>query len=217
MFITTSLYSSSYILTVSFCVTSTWTCVADRFPELLQCGATYKLTALRMLQCDATYKLTALRMLQCDATYKLTALRMLQCDATYKLTALRMLQCDATYKLTALRMPVYVLLCVDRNGHSQVVAVYLTTVETSISLSHMLKVRRHLIIFYMPNRTTEFWAKFCIAKSATIIQSFLKKIVFTFPAYHIRIPRPLTWQRRSLGHSCPSGHMDAQVEIWQHC
>ena len=48
--------------------------------------------------------------------------------------------CDATYKLTNLRMPVYILLGIDGDGQSQVVAVYLTSTETAVALAHMLEV-----------------------------------------------------------------------------
>ena len=50
------------------------------------------------------------------------------------------LLCDATYKLTDLRMPLYLMLGIDGNGHSQVVAMYLTTSETAADLAHMLEV-----------------------------------------------------------------------------
>ena len=45
---------------------------------------------------------------------------------------------DATYKLTDLRMPLFLMLGIDGNGHSQVVAVYLTSAETAAALTHML-------------------------------------------------------------------------------
>ena len=48
--------------------------------------------------------------------------------------------CDATYKLTNLRMPVFILLGIDGDGQSQVVAVYLTSTETAVALAHMLEV-----------------------------------------------------------------------------
>ena len=51
-----------------------------------------------------------------------------------------LLMCDATYKMNDMRMPLFIMLGVDGNGHSQVVAVYLTTTETASTLSRMLEV-----------------------------------------------------------------------------
>ena len=45
---------------------------------------------------------------------------------------------DATYKLTQLRMPLYLLMAIDGNGHSEIVGVYLTASETADSLHAML-------------------------------------------------------------------------------
>ncbi|KAI0223316.1 hypothetical protein LSAT2_025470 [Lamellibrachia satsuma] len=51
----------------------------------------------------------------------------------------KLLMGDATYKLTDLRMPLFLMLGIDGNGHSQVVAVYLTSAETAAALTHMLE------------------------------------------------------------------------------
>lgn len=45
---------------------------------------------------------------------------------------------DATYKLTELRMPLYVLMAIDGNGHSEIVGIYLTVSESAASLQEML-------------------------------------------------------------------------------
>ena len=47
---------------------------------------------------------------------------------------------DATYKLTDLRMPLFLMIGIDGNGHSQVIAVYMTCNETTTALTHMLEV-----------------------------------------------------------------------------
>ena len=46
---------------------------------------------------------------------------------------------DATYKLTELRMPLYLLMAIDGNGHSEIVGLYLTVSETATSLRGMLQ------------------------------------------------------------------------------
>ena len=46
---------------------------------------------------------------------------------------------DATYKLTELRMPLYLLMAIDGNGHSEIVGLYLTVSETATSLQGMLQ------------------------------------------------------------------------------
>ena len=46
---------------------------------------------------------------------------------------------DATYKLTELRMPLYLLMAIDGNGHSEIVGLYLTVSETAASLKGMLQ------------------------------------------------------------------------------
>ena len=51
-----------------------------------------------------------------------------------------LLMVDATYKLTDLRMPLFLMLGIDGNGHSQVISVYLTSTETAAALTHMLEV-----------------------------------------------------------------------------
>ena len=45
---------------------------------------------------------------------------------------------DATYKLTDLRMPLYLLMAINGNDHSEIVGVYLTVNETATSLRQML-------------------------------------------------------------------------------
>ena len=52
----------------------------------------------------------------------------------------KLLMGDATYMLTDLRMPLFLMLGIDGNGHSQVGAVYLTSAETATALTHMLEV-----------------------------------------------------------------------------
>lgn len=46
---------------------------------------------------------------------------------------------DATYKLNELRMPLYLMLVVDSNGQSEIVAAYLTTLETKEAISKMVQ------------------------------------------------------------------------------
>ena len=46
---------------------------------------------------------------------------------------------DATYKLTELRMPLYLLMAIDGNGHSEIVGLYLTVSENATSLQEMLQ------------------------------------------------------------------------------
>ena len=58
------------------------------------------------------------------------------------------LLCDATYKLNDLRMPLYLLIGIDGNGHSQVFALYLTTTETAAALSRMQEVHVLLVTFH---------------------------------------------------------------------
>ena len=45
---------------------------------------------------------------------------------------------DATYKLNEYRMPLYVILIVDGNGQSEIVAIYLTSNETCEALTKMV-------------------------------------------------------------------------------
>ena len=45
----------------------------------------------------------------------------------------------ATYKLIELQMPVYLMLVVDSNGHSEIVGVCLTALETKEAISKMLQ------------------------------------------------------------------------------
>ncbi|KAK2138097.1 hypothetical protein NP493_8916g00000 [Ridgeia piscesae] len=64
-------------------------------------------------------------------------------DLTKVVTRLRAMEevvmADATYKLTDLRMPLFLMIGIDGDGHSQVVAVYLTCTETAAALTHMLE------------------------------------------------------------------------------
>ena len=49
------------------------------------------------------------------------------------------LMVDATYKLNELRMPLYLMLVVDSNGQSEIVAVFLTSLETEEAISKMVQ------------------------------------------------------------------------------
>ena len=46
---------------------------------------------------------------------------------------------DATYKLNELRMPLYLMIVLDGNGQSKIVAVFLTSLETEVAISKMIK------------------------------------------------------------------------------
>ena len=50
------------------------------------------------------------------------------------------LMVDATYKLNELRMPLYLLLVVDSNGQSEIVATFLMTLETEEAITKMVQV-----------------------------------------------------------------------------
>lgn len=50
-----------------------------------------------------------------------------------------MLFCDATYKLLDLRLAVYIMLTVDGNGQSEIVAVMLLADETRSTMSAAVK------------------------------------------------------------------------------
>ncbi|KAK2150736.1 hypothetical protein NP493_2736g00005 [Ridgeia piscesae] len=71
-------------------------------------------------------------------------------DLTKVVTRLRAMEevvmADATYKLTDLRMPLFLMIGIDGDGHSQVVAVYLTCTETAAALTHMLEPRTEVIV-----------------------------------------------------------------------
>ena len=45
---------------------------------------------------------------------------------------------NATYKLNELRMPVYLLLVIDSNGQSKIVGVFITLLETAVSIQKMV-------------------------------------------------------------------------------
>ena len=47
---------------------------------------------------------------------------------------------DATYKLVDLRMPVYLMLCIDGNGQSEIVGVFITALETKEAITKMAQV-----------------------------------------------------------------------------
>lgn len=49
------------------------------------------------------------------------------------------LMVDATYKLNELRMPLYILLVVDSNGQSEIIAAYLTALETEGAIMKMVQ------------------------------------------------------------------------------
>lgn len=42
-----------------------------------------------------------------------------------------MILVDATYKLLELRMPVYLLMCIDGDGLSEIAAMFIVAVETA--------------------------------------------------------------------------------------
>ncbi|KAJ3659804.1 hypothetical protein Zmor_011472 [Zophobas morio] len=50
------------------------------------------------------------------------------------------LMCDGTYKLNNLRMPLYLLLTVDGNGHSEIVCSFLLVDEDEITLSEVIQL-----------------------------------------------------------------------------
>ena len=43
---------------------------------------------------------------------------------------------DATYKLNNLRMPLYLMMCVDGNGNSEIISLFLTFYETEDAITH---------------------------------------------------------------------------------
>lgn len=49
------------------------------------------------------------------------------------------LMVDATYKLNELRMPLYLLIVIDSNGQSEIVAMYLTSLETEDAITKMVQ------------------------------------------------------------------------------
>lgn len=48
---------------------------------------------------------------------------------------------DATYKLNDVRMPVYLMMCVDGNGQSEIVFLFLTSLETEDAITTLNIVR----------------------------------------------------------------------------
>ena len=47
---------------------------------------------------------------------------------------------DATYKLNNLRMPMYILMVVDGNGESEIVALWLVVYEDKDTISHLMDI-----------------------------------------------------------------------------
>lgn len=47
---------------------------------------------------------------------------------------------DATYKLNNLRMPMYVLMVMDGNGESEIVALWLVVYEDKHTISHLMDI-----------------------------------------------------------------------------
>ena len=45
---------------------------------------------------------------------------------------------DATYKLNELRMPLYLMMVIDGNGQSEMVTMFLTSVETKEAIADMI-------------------------------------------------------------------------------
>ncbi len=50
------------------------------------------------------------------------------------------LMIDATYKLNELRMPLYLMMIVDSNGQSEIIATFLTVLETEKAITKMVQV-----------------------------------------------------------------------------
>ena len=50
------------------------------------------------------------------------------------------LMVDATYKLNELRMPLYLMMVIDGNGQSEIVAMFLTLVETKQAITNMFRL-----------------------------------------------------------------------------
>ena len=51
---------------------------------------------------------------------------------------------DATYKLNDLRMPLYIMMVVDGNGESEIVALWIVASEDRISIKNMVQIfKRH--------------------------------------------------------------------------
>ena len=45
---------------------------------------------------------------------------------------------DATYKVNNLRMPLYLMMCIDANGHGEIVLMFLTMMKTLTYYSLLL-------------------------------------------------------------------------------
>ena len=49
------------------------------------------------------------------------------------------LMVDATYKLNQLRMPLYLMMVIDGNGQSEIVAMFLTLLKTKQAITDMIR------------------------------------------------------------------------------
>ncbi len=49
-----------------------------------------------------------------------------------------LLMIDATYKLNELRKPLYLVILLDSNGQSEIVAAFLTSVETELAINYQV-------------------------------------------------------------------------------
>ena len=57
----------------------------------------------------------------------------------YFATYPEVLYVDATYKLTELHMPVYLMLTIDGNGQSDIVAMFITANEAKVAVMKMIE------------------------------------------------------------------------------
>ena len=55
---------------------------------------------------------------------------------------------DATYKLNDLRMPLYIMMVVDGNGESEIVALWIVASEDRISIKNMVRIFKRHAQFY---------------------------------------------------------------------
>ena len=90
------------------------------------------------------------------------------CFATYP----EVLCVDATYTLTELHMPVYLMLTINGNGQSDIVAVFITANETKVAIMKMIESFK---------TANSLWIKTCVVISDN---DFLERDVFNteFPA-----------------------------------
>ena len=84
---------------------------------------------------------------------------------------------DATYKLNELRMPVYLMLVIDSNGQSEIIAVFLTSLETEEAIGDMIRAFKE----HNPN-----WSS---TKVVMTDKDFVERAVFCkeFPAASLLI------------------------------